>query len=107
MDGRSDDEVVAYKTVWVGFECSKWFTKRLLALDSREASMDTAETLYQFDILLSDNRFFMSEAITHLLEGEREVWRNSLKTVQLWIAERDSSVLKGRWLVQVETLGLL
>ena len=36
MDGRRHDEVVAYKIVWVGFECSKWFTKRLLAVDSRE-----------------------------------------------------------------------
>ena len=41
MDGRRDDEVVAYKIVWVVFECSKWFTKRLLAVNSREASMDT------------------------------------------------------------------
>ena len=41
MDGRRDEEVVAYKFVWVGLECSKLFIKRLLAVDSREASMDT------------------------------------------------------------------
>ena len=41
IEWRRNDEVVAYKIVWVGLECSKWFTKRLLAVDSSEASIDT------------------------------------------------------------------
>ena len=36
------------------------------------------ETLYQFVVRLSDNRFFMSEATISLLKGKRGVGQNSL-----------------------------
>ena len=54
------------------------------------------ETLYQFDVRLSDNPLFMSEATDCLLERKREKRRNSVNPVILQIRERDSSVLKGR-----------
>ena len=54
------------------------------------------ETLYQFDIRLSDNPLFYEQSHNFLLEGKREVGWNSLKPVILWIRESDNSALKGR-----------
>ena len=54
------------------------------------------ETLYQFDIRLSDNPNFYERSYNLLLEEKREVEWNSVKPVILQIRERDSSVLKGR-----------
>ena len=37
MDGRRNYEVVAYKIVWVGLECSKWLSERFLrSVEARE-----------------------------------------------------------------------
>ena len=54
------------------------------------------ETLYQFDIRLSDNPLFVSQITISFLEGKREIGRNLVNPVILQIRERDSSVLKGR-----------
>ena len=54
------------------------------------------ETLYQFDIQLSDNPLFYERSYSLLIEGKREIGRNSVNSVILQIRERDSSVLKGR-----------
>ena len=51
--------------------------------------------------------FFMSEATICLTDGKREVRRNSLKLLILWIRKRGSSVHRCRWMIQVEELAFL
>ena len=108
MNARRDDEVGAYKIVWVGLDCSKWFTKRLLAVDSREASMDTVRNAVSVrHTIVGQSNFLTRKSTICLLEGKREVGPSWLKAVILWIRERDISLLEGEWLIQVEALTLL
>ena len=73
MNGWRDDEVVAYKIVWVGLESSKWLSERFLVVGRGQgASMDTS-----FDTQLSDNPLFFSEATLCLLEGKMEFYETS------------------------------
>ena len=99
------------KLGWTEEEMMKWLTKKLCgwALNAvsdlprgywhstlEKQAWTLTETLYQFDIRLSDNPLFMSEATVSLLEGKREIGRNSVNPVILQIRERESSVLNGR-----------
>ena len=93
------------KLGWTEEETMNWLPTKLnavtylprsywLSTPGKQACTLT-ENLNQFEIQWSDNPILLSKATICLLEGKREVGRNSLKLVILWIRERDSSVLKG------------
>ena len=54
------------------------------------------ETLYQFDIRLSDHPLFYERSYSLFIRGKGEIGRNSVNPVILQIRESDSSVPKGR-----------
>ena len=110
-DGQGDDEVVAYKIVWMGLECrdlTRGYYQEAIGAQlqgSKHGHWQGRCISLTYDCLII--QFFMSEATICLLEEKRKVRQNALKRKILRIRERDSSVLKGRWLIQVEALTLL
>ena len=97
MDKRRDDEVVAYKIEWMDLVCNQCFTKKMLEVNSREASMDANRgAVSVLHTIICHSIFYMRKASFCLLERTWEIRQILLKRVTLWIKKRDGNVLKGR-----------
>ena len=104
---KKDDEVVAYKIGWVGFECRERFAKSLLAVNCRKESMDTdREALLVWHTIVWQCSFFES-SYKLIYRGRAGNYDEFMKTVVHWIKEQDGSVLRCSWMKQVEASSVL
>ena len=70
MNGRRDDEVVAYKNVWVGLKAVSDLPRGYWRSTLEKQAWTWADTLYQFDIRLSDNPLFYERSYSLFIRGK-------------------------------------
>ena len=109
-DWRENYLSTGLKLVWTEEEMMKWLPTKLCgwALNAvsdlprgywrstpGKQACTLTETLYQFDIRLSENPLFYEQSYNLFVRGKMGSRGKSLKPVILWIRERDNSALKG------------